>query len=217
MYGIVKKLDLDLQNQILSDCREALNMSPLYSNYMPQRGLARRDCARNCGECLTGSLRPFKPKSTSFGSWGWRALPCGYHYTDRHPTTGEKFPPIPESITTLCAEIAKEHGFDFDPQSAYLSWYPPGSTLGRHQDVDEKVNRPVISISLGDDGIFEWGGMERNGSYENILLHSGDVFIFGGEHRYCFHSVKKVAEKTAPQGLSIKQSGRINITIRQYE
>ncbi|HLL80332.1 MAG TPA: alpha-ketoglutarate-dependent dioxygenase AlkB, partial [Ktedonobacteraceae bacterium] len=101
-------------------------------------------------------------------------------------------------------------------QSAYLSYYPLGSSIGRHQDYEEKVNKPVISISFGEDAIFEFGGLERFGPYEEIILRSGDVFIFGGEHRYCYHSVKKIIPDTKPADL-IMDPGRISITVRQYE
>lgn len=40
----------------------------------------------------------------------------------------------------------------------------------------------------------------------------------GGEHRFHFHGVKQILTDTAPETLKMKQSGRINITIRQvYE
>ncbi len=90
------------------------------------------------------------------------------------------------------------------------------TALIMRQDYEEKVNKPVISISLGGDAIFEFGGLERFGSYEDIILHSGDVFIFGGEHRYCYHSVRKVIPDTKPADL-IMEPVRISITIRQYE
>ena len=161
-------------------------------------------------------MRKFTYKNTSFGPWGYHVRPCGARYVQEHPTTGEPFPPIPASILDICKDVADEYGFDYEAQSAYLSYYPLGSSIGRHQDYEEKVNKPVISISLGEDGIFEFGGLERFGSYEDIILHSGDVFLFGGEHRYCYHSVRKVIPDTRPADL-IMEPVRISITIRQYE
>ncbi|HWZ19965.1 MAG TPA: alpha-ketoglutarate-dependent dioxygenase AlkB, partial [Ktedonobacteraceae bacterium] len=104
----------------------------------------------------------------------------------------------------------------YEAQSAYLSYYPLGSSIGRHQDYEEKVNKPVISISLGEDALFELGGLGRFESFEEIILHSGDVFIFGEEHRYCYHSVRKIIPDTRPADLSMDPV-RISITIRQYE
>ncbi len=217
MYGVVKRLNIDFQKQILQDCRGLLSAAPLYSNYIPRRGIGRRDCRGNCETCFTaGDVRLASFKNTSFGSWGYYGRPCGARYVQNHPTTGEPFPPIPASILAICQDIADEYGFEYEAQSAYLSYYPPGTSLGRHQDFEEKVNKPVISISLGEDAIFEFGGLERFGDYEDILLHSGDVFIFGEEHRYCYHSVKKVIPDTRPADL-IMEPGRISITIRQFE
>ncbi|GHO47369.1 alpha-ketoglutarate-dependent dioxygenase AlkB [Ktedonospora formicarum] len=217
MYGVVKKLNIDLQQQILQDCTCLLNAAPLYSNYAPRRGIGRRDCSGNCQTCLTGGgLIQAKYKNTSFGSWGYYGRPCGATYVQKHPTTGDPFPSIPASILDICKDVADAYGFEYEAQSAYLSYYPPGSSIGRHQDYEEKVNKPVISISLGEDAIFEFGGFERFGPCEDIILHSGDVFIFGGEHRYCYHSVRKLIPDTRPVDL-FTESGRISITIRQYE
>jgi alkylated DNA repair protein (DNA oxidative demethylase) len=217
MYGVVKTLDIDRQKKILEDCSSLLTAAPLYSNYAPSRGIGRRDCSGNCEMCFIGSnVRMAKYKNTNFGSWGYYAPPCGSRYVQKHPTTGESFPPVPQSIVDICQEVAEMYGFEYDPQSAYLSYYPLGTAIGRHQDYEEKVNKPVISISLGEDGIFEFGGLERFGAYEDIILHSGDVFIFGEEHRYCYHSIRKVIPDTKPAGL-IAEAARISITIRQYE
>jgi len=217
MYGLVKRLDTDLQKQILQDCQGLLSAAPLYSNYAPRRGIGRRDCRGNCETCFpVENVKTGSYKNTSFGTWGYYARPCGARYVQEHPTTGEPFPPVPTSILEICKDVADKYGFDYEAQSAYLSYYPPGSSIGRHQDYEEKVNKPVISISLGDDAIFEFGGLERFGPYEDITLRSGDVFIFGGEHRYCYHSIRKVIQDTRPADF-IMEPGRISITIRQYE
>lgn len=217
MYGVVKRLDLDLQRQILHECRDLLTAAPLYSNYAPSRGIGRRDCRGNCETCfIAGNVRMAKYQNTSFGSWGYYAPPCGSRYVQAHPTTGEPFPPVPASILAICQDVAEEYGFAYEAQSAYLSYYPLGSAIGRHQDYEEKVNKPVISISLGEDGLFEIGGLERFGLYEEVILHSGDVFMFGGEHRYAYHSVKRIIPETKPAEL-VMDPVRISITIRQYE
>src|SRR5215831_2259926 len=78
MYGVVKRLDIDLQKQILEDCSGLLSAAPLYSNYAPRRGIGRRDCIGNCESCFTGgNVRMATYKNTSFGSWGYYAPPCG--------------------------------------------------------------------------------------------------------------------------------------------
>ena len=76
MYGVVKRLTIDLQKQILQECSSLLSAAPLYSNYAPRRGIGRRDCSGNCETCFTGgNVRQAKYKNTSFGSWGYYAPP----------------------------------------------------------------------------------------------------------------------------------------------
>ena len=66
MYGLVKRLDIDLQKQILQDCRSLLSAASLYSNYAPRRGIGRRECRGNCETCFTGgNVRKFTSKNTS--------------------------------------------------------------------------------------------------------------------------------------------------------
>src|SRR5438034_802765 len=90
MYGVAKRLDIDLQKQILEVCRSLLSAAPLYSNYAPRRGIGRRDCRGNCETCFTGgNVREAKYKNTSFGPWGYYAPPCGSRYVQEHPTRGE--------------------------------------------------------------------------------------------------------------------------------
>src|SRR6266566_5616689 len=110
MYGLVKRLDIDLQKQILQDCRSLLSAAPLYSNYAPRRGIGRRDCRGNCETCfIGGNVRQAKYKNTSFGPWGYYAPPCGSRYVQEHPTTGEPFPPIPAIIPdTKPADLIEE-------------------------------------------------------------------------------------------------------------
>src|SRR5437588_12928498 len=110
MYGIVKRLDIDLQKQILQDCRSLLSAAPLYSNYAPRRGIGRRDCSGNCETCFTGgNVRMAAYKNTNFGPWGYYAPPCGSRYVHEHPTTGEPFPPVPASILAICKDVADQY------------------------------------------------------------------------------------------------------------
>ena len=56
--------------------------------------------------------------------------------------------------------------------------------MGLHQDRDEAdLTCPVVSISLGDDGLFRIGNVEKGGTTESVWLHSGDVAVMGGPAR----------------------------------
>lgn len=80
--------------------------------------------------------------------------------------------------------------------------------MGMHQDRDEADFKwPVVSVSLGDEGLFRIGNQTRGGKTESIWLHSGDVVVMGGEARLSYHGVDRdpvrifpfVAERRATQ------------------
>ena len=51
---------------------------------------------------------------------------------------------------------------------------------------------PVVSVSLGDDGLFRIGNLTRGGKTESIWLHSGDVVVMGGEARLTYHGIDRI-------------------------
>ena len=107
----------------------------------------------------------------------------------------------------------------WSPDICIVNWYVRGSKLGLHQDKDESAESlqrgaPVVSISLGDTGLFRLGGLKRRDPIETIHLQSGDAFVFGGESRLRYHGVSRILPGTAPEGLGFE--GRINLTFREY-
>lgn len=87
--------------------------------------------------------------------------------------------------------------------------------MGLHQDKDEgDFAWPVVSVSLGDDGLFRMGGVERGGSTESVWLQSGDVVVMGGDARLAYHGVDKIRFGSSRL---LPDSGRINITLRVVE
>ena len=84
--------------------------------------------------------------------------------------------------------------------------------MGMHRDADEAdFSWPVLSISLGDPGLFRVGGLERSDPTASIPLESGDVVVFGGPARLAYHGIDRVrfgASRLLPEG------GRINLTLR---
>ena len=84
--------------------------------------------------------------------------------------------------------------------------------MGLHQDRDEAdFSWPVMSISLGNDGLFRVGGLERGGKTESIWLHSGDVALLTGEARLLYHGIDRIRSGTSTL---LKAGGRINLTLR---
>lgn len=101
------------------------------------------------------------------------------------------------------------------PDMALVNYYSPQARMGMHQDKDEKSSMPIVSVSIGDTGLFRAGNTDtKNKPYQDLLLASGDMLVFGGPSRFMFHGVPKILAGTAPQNLNFS-GGRINITLRQ--
>lgn len=89
-------------------------------------------------------------------------------------------------------------------QAAIFNLYSPGDTLSLHRDVSEECNRPLVSLSLGCDGVFVvgLGGQEGEEAGEaravTVRLRSGDVVVMSGEARTAWHSVPQVVAGTCP-------------------
>jgi alkylated DNA repair protein (DNA oxidative demethylase) len=82
-----------------------------------------------------------------------------------------------------------------------------------HRDREERINAPVVSLSIGDTAVFRFGNVETRGRpYTDVELLSGDLFVFGGPSRFAYHGVPKIYPGTGPDvGLA---SGRLNLTLR---
>ena len=84
-----------------------------------------------------------------------------------------------------------------------------------HADRDERSPAPVVSVSLGDSCVFRFGTPAGRGRpWTDVILESGDLFVFGGPSRRAFHGVPKVLAGTGDPGIGVDQ-GRFNVTLRQ--
>ena len=99
-----------------------------------------------------------------------------------------------------------------DPDCCLVNHYRAPARMGLHRDADEKdFAWPVLSISLGDPGLFRMGGLARKDPTASIQLESGDVVVFGGPARLAYHGIDRIrfgASRLLPEG------GRINLTCR---
>lgn len=122
------------------------------------------------------------------------------------------WPPIPERILTMWRTLVSETQM---PDCCLVNFYGEGARMGLHQDKDEKdFSWPVLSVSLGDEGLFRVGGTTRGGPTSSVWLTSGDVIRMGGDARLAFHGVDKIrfgSSRLLPRG------GRINLTLRVVE
>jgi alkylated DNA repair protein (DNA oxidative demethylase) len=187
-----------------------------------QRALTAR-----CLEFLNGPAGGYVPTVRGGGKMRVRMVCLGRHWNARTYTyeaaradhDGAPVPPLPHDFTALASRIAKEAGFDFDPDICLINEYGPDGRMGLHQDKDEsrasiEAGLPVVSVSLGATARFQFGGLKRRDPVETMLLESGDAFVFGGPARLRYHGVTRIIPGTAPAALGIE--GRVNLTFRRY-
>jgi alkylated DNA repair protein (DNA oxidative demethylase) len=104
---------------------------------------------------------------------------------------------------------------DYRPDVALVNWYGPGARMGMHADKDERSAAPVVSVSVGDSCVFRFGSVQgRSRPWTDVVLESGDLFVFGGPSRRAYHGVPKVMAATGPPDLGLQQ-GRFNVTVRE--
>ena len=182
-------LDVKRQQALVEAVREVARAAPMFSPMTPYG-------------------KPMRVKMTSAGKYGWVSDRSGYRYSEVHPE-GMPWPDIPASILDIWTEVS---GFDRAPECCLMNYYGEGARMGLHQDRDEQdFSAPVVSVSLGDDGLFRIGNLERGGSTESVWLGSGDVVVMGGSARLTYHGVDKIrfgSSRLLPKG------GRLNLTLR---
>ena len=182
-------LDAPAQAGMLEDLREVARAAPPFSPQTPYG-------------------KPMSVQMTSAGKYGWYSDRSGYRYVPRHPQ-GQAWPTIPASVMQLWHRLIGE---DRDPDCCLINFYSEGARMGMHQDRDEADFRwPVLSVSLGDDGLLRIGNTTRGGKTESLWLSSGDVVVMGGEARLTYHGIDRI--KFGSSGL-LPQGGRINLTLR---
>jgi DNA oxidative demethylase len=181
------------QASLLTELRKVVVEAPLFTPEMPKTG------------------KPFSVRMTNMGTLGWVTdKVSGYRYQATHPVTGAPWPPMPEVLLNLWAEVTD---YPAPPEACLVNFYGAEAKMGLHQDRDEKdFSAPVVSISLGDTALFRWGGTTRGGKTQSVKLESGDVLVMGGESRLCFHGVDRVYAGTSTL---LKDGGRINLTMRR--
>ncbi len=182
-------LDRPAQEALVADLRAVIASAPLFSP-------------------LTRWGKVMSVRMTAAGRFGWYSDQKGYRYIDRHPG-GSPWPPIPAAVLAIWRALS---GASRDPECCLLNWYGPDARMGLHQDRDEAdFTQPVLSVSLGDDGLFRVGNLERGGPTESVWLRSGDVLVMGGPARLLHHGIDRIAPGTSTL---LPAPGRINLTLR---
>ncbi|TCP29539.1 DNA alkylation damage repair protein AlkB, partial [Sphingomonas sp. BK235] len=109
---------------------------------------------------------------TNVGQLGWASDRRGRRYSPVNPLTGRPWPAMPP-FATLATEAAAAVGFaNFAPEACLINRYATGAKLSLHQDRDERnLDQPIVSVSLGVDARFLWGGQSRTDRPRRIALH----------------------------------------------
>jgi alkylated DNA repair protein (DNA oxidative demethylase) len=182
-------LDGAAQRQLIECLRPVLRAAPLFSPEVPGGG-------------------KMSVRMTSAGAFGWISDQDGYRYEDRHPS-GRTWPEIPREILKIWSDVT---GLEREPDCCLINYYGEGARMGLHQDKDEAdFSFPVVSISLGDDGLLRIGNQSRGGKTDTVWLNSGDVVLMGGEARLTYHGVDRIRFKSSRL---LPKGGRINLTLR---
>jgi alkylated DNA repair protein (DNA oxidative demethylase) len=185
-------LDRSAQESLLDDIRAVMRAAPLFTPRMPRTG------------------KPFSVRMTNCGDLGWVSDVAGYRYQAAHPDTGAPWPAMPDAVRRAWDDLA---GYPHPPEACLVNVYGAEARMGLHQDRDETdLEAPVVSLSLGDTGLFRFGGTTRGGRTRSIRLQSGDALVLGGPSRLVFHGIDRLVAGTSTL---LPEGGRINLTLRR--
>jgi alkylated DNA repair protein (DNA oxidative demethylase) len=185
-------LDRSAQDALLLALRDVVRRAPVYTPRMPK------------------TVKPMSVRMTNCGPLGWVTDERGYRYQPTHPETGEPWPPIPDILLKAWAELG---GYAHRPESCLVNYYGPTAKMGLHQDRDEQdFAAPVVSLSLGDTGLFRIGGSNRRDPTRSLRLASGDGLVLAGDARLAFHGIDRIMPGTSTL---LPEGGRINFTLRR--
>lgn len=169
--------------------------------------------------------------SAQIACLGWHWLPYRYSKTVEDGD-GRPVPPFPSELTELSRRALSEAvGLEpsiadpgprtgpvadwYQPDVALINWYRPDARMGMHADREERISAPVVSVSLGDSCVFRFGNDAGRGRpWTDVVLGSGDLFVFGGPSRLAYHGVVKILPEPGASDLG-GGPGRFNLTIRQ--
>jgi alkylated DNA repair protein (DNA oxidative demethylase) len=159
---------------------------------------------------VTPGGKSMSVEMTNLGPLGWVTDARGYRYSPTHPGTGQPWPPIPQALLDLWADVADA---TTPPDACLVNLYRAGARMGLHQDRDEAdFAFPVLSVSLGDTALFRIGGTRRTDPTASLRLSSGDVCVLAGEARLAFHGVDRILDGSSRL---IPGGGRLNLTLRR--
>ncbi len=174
---------------IEKDIKLALKQAPLFTPTMPKTG------------------KEFSVLMSNIGKLGWVSdQQNGYRYQEFHPITKKPWPEISKNILQIWHEVT---GLADEPDCCLINIYQQNAKMGLHVDNDEQdFSYPVLSISLGNTGLFRFGGLKRDDPTKSIKLAHGDVLKLAGKSRLIYHGIDRIYPSQNFQQ-------RINLTMRK--
>lgn len=156
----------------------------------------------------TGRGKQMSVAMSAAGRLGWVSDPQGYRYQS-HTLNGAKWPDIPAPLLSLWGDLVPDAR---PPDSCLINFYGPEAKMGMHSDdTEQDPTQPVVSLSLGDEGLFRIGGLTRGGATQSIWLKSGDIIILEGASRLAYHGIDRIKPGSSTL---LDRPGRINVTLR---
>jgi alkylated DNA repair protein (DNA oxidative demethylase) len=133
---------------------------------------------------------------TNCGDAGWITDRTGYRYDGIDPQSGRPWPALPDCFRELAVAAATDAGYpDFVPDTCLINRYEPGARLSLHQDKNERdFSQPIVSVSLGLPATFQFGGLTRTAPVRRFSLRHGDIVVWGGKSRLCYHGVTELKD-----------------------
>ena len=147
------------------------------------------------------------------GQLGWVTDTRGYRYVRQDPAGSAPWPAMPPVFLQLARDAAEAAGYPgFAPDACLVNRYVPGARMALHQDKDEcDFTAPIVSVSLGLPATFLFGGALRADRAARIVLVHGDVVVWGGKDRLCYHGVAPLKDGQH----ELLGAQRINLTFRK--
>ena len=161
---------------------------------------------------VTPMGKPMSVEMTNCGSVGWVSDRAGYRYETLDPVSRLPWPKMPMTFWELATRMAEMAGYQrYLPDVCLINRYSLGSKMGMHQDRDERdISQPIVSVSLGLPITFKFGGSRRTDARRSVVLHHGDVVVFGGSSRLSYHGVGELRAGNH----SLTGACRFNLTFR---
>lgn len=182
-------LDIERQREVLAAVRGVVADAPFFRPDTPYG-------------------KPMSVRMTAAGVYGWYSDKKGYRYVPDHPS-GRPWPAIPDEVLAIWRDVTE---LEREPECCLINYYGAEAKMGLHQDRDEaSMEWPVVSVSLGDEGMFRMGNVAKGGKTESHWLQSGDVVVMGGDARLAYHGVDRIR---AGSSTLLPKGGRLNLTLR---